>query len=71
MPWGSCRLDVETRGSPPPPRVCREVYRTLPHLKAYIGLDGRYFGGRHIWVCFFKEADFDGRSLDPSPSEPK
>lgn len=40
-------------------------------MKAYIGLDGRYFGGRHIWVCFFKEADFDGRSLDPSPSEPK
>ena len=30
MPWGFCRLDVETRGSPPlvtPPCVCGEVYR--------------------------------------------
>ena len=38
MPWGSCRLDVETRGRPPlapPPRVCGgEVYliHTLPYL---------------------------------------
>ena len=35
MPWGSCRLDVETRGSPPlapPPRVCGEDYLTLPYL---------------------------------------
>ena len=31
-----CRLDVETRGSPPlapPPRVCGEDYLTLPYLR--------------------------------------
>ena len=22
-------------------------------MKAYIDLDGRFFGGRHVWVCFF------------------
>ena len=34
MPWGSCRLDVETRGSPPPlPHhlVCVEKF-TFPYL---------------------------------------
>ena len=36
MPWGSCRLDVETRGAslalaPPPPYVCGEVYHTAPY----------------------------------------
>ena len=40
-------------------------------MKAYIDLDGRFFGGRHVWVCFFKEADFDSGSLEPSSSEPK
>ena len=34
MPRGSCRLDVESRGASlalaPPPRVCGEVYLTLP-----------------------------------------
>ena len=40
-------------------------------MKAYIDLDGRFFGGRHVWVCFFKESDFDGGNLAPQPTEPK
>ena len=40
-------------------------------MKAYIDLDGRYFGGRNVWVCFFTEANFDGAKLAPSSTEPK
>lgn len=40
-------------------------------MKAYIELDGRYFGGRRVWVCFFREADFDAGSFAPSAREPK
>ena len=40
-------------------------------MKAYIDLDGRFFGGSQVWVCFYKEADFDAGSLAPSANEPK
>ena len=40
-------------------------------MKAYIDLDGRYFGGRNVWVCFFSESNFDANDLAPSGSEPK
>ncbi len=40
-------------------------------MKAYIDLDGRYFGGRNVWVCFFAETEFDADKLAPSSSEPK
>ena len=32
MPWGSCRLDVETRGSPGPCPTTSCVWRSLPYL---------------------------------------
>ena len=40
-------------------------------MKAYIDLDGRYFGGRNVLVAFFSEADFDRDELAPSSREPK
>ena len=40
-------------------------------MKAYIDLDGRYFGGRNVWVCFYAEADFEADKLAPSSTEPK
>ena len=40
-------------------------------MKAYIDLDGRYFGGRHVWVCFYKEVSFDQGHLAPTPDEPR
>ena len=43
----------------------------LPTAQAYIDLDGRFFGGRHVWVCFFPEAEFDKNALAPSSHEPK
>ena len=39
-------------------------------MKSYIDLDGRYFGGRNVWVCFFPEADFDAGKLAPSGKDP-
>ena len=40
-------------------------------VQAYIELDGRFFGGRSVWVCFFREADFDSGAFAPSAKEPK
>ncbi len=40
-------------------------------MKAYIDLDGRYFGGRNVWVAFFNEGDFGRNELAPSDREPK
>ena len=40
-------------------------------MKAYIDLDGRYFGGRNVWVAFFSEAEFEQGALAPSEREPK
>lgn len=40
-------------------------------MKAYIDLDGRFFGGRNVWVAFFSESDFDKDDLAPSSREPK
>ena len=35
-------------------------------MKAYIDLDGRFFGGRQVGVAFFKEDDFDKQNWAPS-----
>ena len=40
-------------------------------MKAYMDLDGRYFGGRHVWVAFFSENDFEAGLLAPSANDPK
>jgi len=40
-------------------------------MKAYIDLDGRYFGGRQVWVCFYREQDFDSGNFAPNANEPK
>ena len=40
-------------------------------MKAYIDLDGRYFGGRQVWVAFFDESSFEKDALAPSEREPK
>ena len=35
-------------------------------MKAYIDLDGRFFGGRHVSVAFYAEVDFEAGVLAPS-----
>eukprot|EP00316_Scyphosphaera_apsteinii_P023958 CAMPEP_0119307650 /NCGR_PEP_ID=MMETSP1333-20130426/8086_1 /TAXON_ID=418940 /ORGANISM="Scyphosphaera apsteinii, Strain RCC1455" /LENGTH=342 /DNA_ID=CAMNT_0007311241 /DNA_START=252 /DNA_END=1280 /DNA_ORIENTATION=- len=52
-------------------RIFVKFAKQAAAMKAYIDLDGRYFGGRNVWVCFFKEADFDAGNLAPNAGEPK
>ena len=40
-------------------------------MKAYIDLDGRFFGGRQVWVAFFSEADYETGALAPTATDPK
>ncbi len=37
-------------------------------MKAYIDLEGRYFGGRKVVVSFYSEADFEAGNLAPAAS---
>ena len=52
-------------------RIFVKFSKQAAAMKAYIDLDGRYFGGRNVWVCFFSETSFDANDLAPSSSEPK
>uniref|UniRef100_A0A7S0Q2L6 G-patch domain-containing protein n=1 Tax=Coccolithus braarudii TaxID=221442 RepID=A0A7S0Q2L6_9EUKA len=52
-------------------RIFVKFAKQAAAMKAYIDLDGRFFGGRAVWVCFYREADFDSKNLEPHASEPK
>ena len=52
-------------------RIFVKFAKQAAAMKAYIDLDGRYFGGRNVWVAFFSEADFDAGALAPSDREPQ
>jgi hypothetical protein len=32
-------------------RIFVKFAKQAAAMKAYIDLDGRFFGGRHVWVC--------------------
>ena len=82
MPWGSCRLDVETRGSPPlaPPPVCVEKF-TLPYLTCS-GVTGCADASASAAACDCPDNEFksnitdtctacpSGQTKPPSPSRP-
>ena len=40
-------------------RIFVQFAKQAAAMKAYIDLDGRYFGGREVKVAFFAEADFE------------
>ena len=40
-------------------RIFVQFSKQAAAMKAYIDLDGRYFGGRQVAVSFFDEKDFD------------
>ena len=52
-------------------RIFVKFSKQAAAMKAYIDLDGRYFGGRQVWVAFFTEGDFDANALAPSDREAK
>ena len=52
-------------------RIFVKFSKQAAAMKAYIDLDGRFFGGRSVWVAFFAEADFDAGALAPSEREPQ
>jgi splicing factor 45 len=52
-------------------RIFVQFAKQAAAMKAYIDLDGRFFGGRSVWVAFFAEADFEQGSLAPNEREPK
>ena len=64
-------FEVKDVGEEEAVRIFVKFAKQAAAMKAYIDLDGRFFGGRHVWVCFFKEADFDGNQLAPSSNEPR
>ena len=33
-------------------RIFVKFAKQAAAMKAYIDLDGRFFGGRHVWVCY-------------------
>ena len=52
-------------------RIFVQFSKQAAAMKAYIDLDGRYFGGRNVWVSFFSESEFEREALAPSGREPK
>ena len=52
-------------------RIFVQFAKQASAMKAYIDLDGRFFGGRSVWVAFFNEAEFGREALAPSDREPK
>ena len=52
-------------------RIFVQFSKQAAAMKAYIDLDGRYFGGRNVWVCFFAESEFEREALAQSSREPK
>ena len=52
-------------------RIFVQFSKQAAAMKAYIDLDGRYFGGRNVWVAFFSEPDFEAGALAPSEREPR
>ncbi|KAL1504251.1 hypothetical protein AB1Y20_010660 [Prymnesium parvum] len=60
-------------GAPPEEavRIFVKFSKQAAAMKAYIDLDGRFFGGRNVWVCFFSEQNFDSNNLEPTANEPK
>ena len=36
-------------------RIFVKFAKQAAAMKAYIDLDGRFFGGRHVWVCLFPD----------------
>ena len=71
------RVTVHEVAGPPAPapeeavRIFVQFSKQAAAMKAYIDLDGRYFGGRNVWVAFFPESDFEREALAPSDREPK
>lgn len=52
-------------------RIFVKFAKQAAAMKAYIDLDGRYFGGRNVWVAFYTEKDFDANALAPNDREAK
>ena len=52
-------------------RIFVQFSKLQAAMKAHIDLDGRFFGGRTVWVAFFVESDFEKGSLAPNDREPK
>ena len=52
-------------------RIFVKFSKQAAAMKAYIDLDGRYFGGRNVWVAFYSEPDFEAARFEPSDREAK
>ena len=52
-------------------RIFVKFSKQAAAMKAYFDLDGRFFGGRTVWVAFFSEAEFDADALQPTDKEPR
>ena len=77
MPWGSCLLDVESRGLPwPLPhhlRVCGEVYLTFPHAQGgYMNADkdNKEIGMPRGEILIGGPGVCDGYLVDPTAPDP-
>ena len=44
-------------------RIFVKFAKQAAAMSAYLALDGRFFGGRHVRVEFFSEAEFDKQAL--------
>jgi splicing factor 45 len=45
-------------------RIFVKFSKQAAAMKAYIDLDGRFFGGRNVSVAFYLEADYDAGQLN-------
>ena len=56
-------FEVKDVGEEEAVRIFVKFAKQAAAMKAYIDLDGRFFGGRNVWVAFFSEADFSRDAL--------